>query len=391
MAGSAIDEMTDHKNDESPRADRKKWTRRSWIAAYVLMVFLVLEIGLRVFYLYAIDDLEARYGAGGPITLSRMRFLYNSLRGVDLFTDGLVVYDQSRGYKLAPNLRGYAIGPEPPNFLNTNSEGFRGVAEYAALPPAGVSRIVAIGDSFTFGESVNDHDTWPAQLEGLLSDTEVLNLGVFAYSHDQATLALRDDGLRYSPDIVILGFLEADLSRNLTPFFGYAKAVPDPHGPEPFVGVPVDTVDDIRRRLWTRSFIVETILMAWEGVTYELPPIPLQEESGVFLINMMGSLAEEAGARFIVVNTPGYNQTESFPEEFILKYVRDEDVEFVDPRPAFKEVLELEGQEAYDALYLPEDVHPSAAGYKLIAEATARYLQAHPSSPQAKAVEKIKP
>ena len=44
--------------------------------------------------------------------------------------------------------------------------------------------ILAVGDSFTFGDEVNDHEAWPAQLEQLLSH-HVINGGVFGYGLDQ--------------------------------------------------------------------------------------------------------------------------------------------------------------------------------------------------------------
>jgi len=341
-------------------------------------LFLVFELGLRCFYWFAIEDLEAPYGCGGPVALSRMNFLYHTLAGTDLFSEGLVVHDSNRGYKLAPDLRDFPLYPERDATLSTNSVGVRGAREFAASPPSGVRRIVAIGDSFTFGENVGDDETWPAQLEALLGDAEVLNLGVFAYSHDQAALALRDDGLPYAPGIVLLGYVDDDLNRNLCPFFCFAKPVPDLDGPEPFAGIPVESPSEIRRGFWYRSFIVETFRMAWQTAHYALPSYERQTEAGAFLLRMMRELTEEAGARFIVVRMVGREELEPYPREFIMTHVEAEGVEFVDPRPGFKAVLDRQGPEAYEALFLPDNSHPSAAGYQIMAEAVARYLEAHP-------------
>jgi hypothetical protein len=53
--------------------------------------------------------------------------------------------------------------------------------------------------------------------------TEVLNLGVHGYGHDQMLLYLREEGLRYRPDVVLLGFVQIDMPRNQLSFRDYAK------------------------------------------------------------------------------------------------------------------------------------------------------------------------
>ncbi len=65
--------------------------------------------------------------------------------------------------------------------VNTSSRRLRGDTG-GALPPEGVRRLVAIGDSITFGWGVSDTETWPAQLQAELNRrgqrVEVLNAGV---------------------------------------------------------------------------------------------------------------------------------------------------------------------------------------------------------------------
>lgn len=66
-------------------------------------------------------------------------------------------------------------------FVNSSSRRLRG-DRHGALPAEGARRLVAIGDSVTFGWGVADDESWPAQLERELGArghrVEVLNAGV---------------------------------------------------------------------------------------------------------------------------------------------------------------------------------------------------------------------
>ncbi|MBI5211349.1 MAG: hypothetical protein HY927_15350 [Elusimicrobia bacterium] len=131
------------------------------------------------------------------------------------------VHDARRGWALAPNVSGMPVFDG--KVLNSNSKGIRGTEEYTRERPAGKLRIVALGDSLTFGDEVGDAETYPDRLRQSLPGTEVLNLGVHGYGHDQMLLAFRDHGAAYRPDIVLLGFSESDMDRNLLGFRDYAK------------------------------------------------------------------------------------------------------------------------------------------------------------------------
>lgn len=74
--------------------------------------------------------------------------------------------------------------------------------------------VLAVGDSFTFGDQVSDGDTWPAQLERLLG-RPVRNGGVFGYGFDQTVLRaerlLLVDEL--DVDTVVVSLVPDDLKR----------------------------------------------------------------------------------------------------------------------------------------------------------------------------------
>ena len=102
-----------------------------------------------------------------------------------------------------------------------NAWGFRGPLP-AANPPAGVTRIVLIGDSQTEGLQVRYEETYGEvlrrNLERLLPHRhfEVINLAVSAYGTHQEVLTLRRYGPRVRPCWVVLGFYPGnDLADNV--------------------------------------------------------------------------------------------------------------------------------------------------------------------------------
>lgn len=95
--------------------------------------------------------------------------------------------------------------------IENNSEGFRGAERNAGGDDPGVLRILCIGDSITFGFNVDQPDSYPRQLEGLLAVRhpgrrfEIVNAGVPGWSWLQGLRFLELRGRALHPDIVIIG------------------------------------------------------------------------------------------------------------------------------------------------------------------------------------------
>lgn len=131
------------------------------------------------------------------------------------------IYNPSRGWALKPNIKDMNVWDN--KILNSNSKGIRGVDEYNYNKPADKIRILILGDSYTFGEEVSDNETYSYFLQQILPSTEVINLGVHGYGHDQMLIYMKKEGIKYHPDIVILGFKYENIYRNLLAFRDYAK------------------------------------------------------------------------------------------------------------------------------------------------------------------------
>jgi lysophospholipase L1-like esterase len=92
-----------------------------------------------------------------------------------------------------------------------------------APAPAGTAPVLAVGDSFTYGEGVFDAEAWPAQLQGLV-DRRVLNGGVSGYGFDQIVLRAEQLALALRPSVIVVSFIADDLQRTeMSRMWGYDK------------------------------------------------------------------------------------------------------------------------------------------------------------------------
>ena len=166
------------------------------------------------------------------------------------------IYDPSTGWRPKPNLRDVTVFGN--KILNTNSRGLRGKKDFPYIKDKTRLRILILGDSFTFGDGVSDAETYSYFLQQMLPHTEIINMGVHGYGHDQMLILFREEGVKYEPDIVILGFLPLDMPRNVLKFRDFAKPRFVLEGGElKLTGVPVPRPEEILEWDWTRPRLVD--------------------------------------------------------------------------------------------------------------------------------------
>src|SRR5690606_40298619 len=97
--------------------------------------------------------------------------------------------------------------------VTTGAHGERAPGWDAARAAAGV-RVLALGDSCTFGRGVPDEATWPARLEARLRaagrDAAVFNAGVEGYDTAQELEVLRRRAPLVRPTAVVVAWLAND-------------------------------------------------------------------------------------------------------------------------------------------------------------------------------------
>jgi hypothetical protein len=101
----------------------------------------------------------------------------------------------------------------------TNSRGFRNARDIPYEKPVGTFRVLSLGDSHAQGNEVRQEQTFSAVLERALSGSdrsaEVLNTGVSGFGTAEQLVLLENEGVKYRPDAVVLGFFANDFDDNL--------------------------------------------------------------------------------------------------------------------------------------------------------------------------------
>jgi len=135
------------------------------------------------------------------------------------------VYDEAYGWALR---RGARYAGRDGETITVNHDGYRG-RRHPRAPTPGVTRVVMLGDSVTFGTGVGDGETFSHLLDAR-PDLEVLNLGVDGYGTDQELIRLEREGLAFGPQVVILNFcVRNDYFDNALPVALYDGRSPKPY------------------------------------------------------------------------------------------------------------------------------------------------------------------
>ena len=247
----------------------------------------------------------------------------------------------------------------------------------AAGPP-----ILAVGDSFTWGESVADHETWPAHLQAI-SGRRVLNGGVTGYGLDQIVLRAEILARVHKPADIVVGVIADDVWRTeMSRLWAYNKPWFRPAGDGlQLMGVPV--------RPWKPPFGLS--LQWFESLCFRFP-YPLQLAAGYHRRAQRAGLGPRVAERLVdrlaaLQSTSGSRVTllalsEQFPwdprfsrawinarrglSQVVIDRARERGLALVDCHPA------IDAQAR--PLELFENFHMTSAGNRLVAGLAAAAL-----------------
>lgn len=270
--------------------------------------------------------------------------------------------------------------------MNVNAHGFRG-PEVSREKPAGVFRIACLGDSHTFGNGVEDDETWPAHLQRRLAASaprrriEVLNCGVNGYDTVQEEHWLREGVLAFEPDLVLLQFYVNDAALR-APDGSQQKVrdfVLDLTGPR-----REDWVKDLRERSRFVDLVFDGMYRRRGLKVYsELRSRPYREEGAGWLtvrdslLRIRDLLAEReidfgfVLYPFLVRRDGEMTSREAF--RIVSRFATENGIATLDAEPAF-DGLDLDGLRI--SMY---DYHGNARAHELFAGAVADWLEARGS------------
>jgi len=274
--------------------------------------------------------------------------------------------------------------------LTTNSQGFRSFNEYRIDKPAGVTRVIFLGDSFVFGWGVNDNKTFVYSLEKGLSsgNIEVINRGIYGFDICEYR-EMFDRMLKYNPDIIFLGFcLENDYNISVEPNsddseFEYAEKEDVAAKIRHFIN-NLHLITLVRDRLYITFPKIRNIVLSL-GINNKrdifLKEYPeslnrlLQEDEKILI--QMKTIAEEKGIDFVVILIPlkeqvycrdAINKFSDYdidrPNKEIAKILKRNKIEYIDLLPGIIDA----SKKTSKRLYFDTDPHWTRHGHNVVSD-----------------------
>lgn len=128
-------------------------------------------------------------------------------------------YGQFTLRKIRSNSVFWHTSPDGSWKFTTNNKGLRSDRDFEYEKPEGTIRIISLGDSHTQGYEVRQDYTFSAIIEKYLKahghNTEVINAGISGFSTGEELLFLENEGIKYKPDFIVLGFFANDFQDNI--------------------------------------------------------------------------------------------------------------------------------------------------------------------------------
>lgn len=320
--------------------------------------------------------------------------------------DPLLTRHPERGYALKPDQDRRWRRADFDVAVRTNGRGMRD--ESFAAARGSELRILAAGDSFTFGIGVEAEETWPEVLERRLEadrggnprSVAVLDLGVPGYSARQIRRWVEEVWPQLEPRMVVVGLYMPSYWRVRNPYVlkggtlihtaGLERVEVRPDGSRMLVDLPPGPLRQLEiwlkershlagyvltapRALWRRYRSVsrqvdeDAIRRAWQPVTREL--------------EALHGFATARGGRLVVLainkqeRDGSFSELQSLYNGILASFCREAGVTCVDPLPRMRD--EAGGRPVFR---FPEDLHWPPRAHRLagemVYEVVARELRA---------------
>jgi hypothetical protein len=330
---------------------------------------LVFEVGLRLY--------------DGVRVLRITNFIRDRVDQADVHYS---VYDEQLGWITKPDFHR--------RFFNTGRYGIRLAGGVDRPVPQGA--ILATGDSFTFGEEVDDNESWPAILE-TITHTQVVNAATGAWGTDQTVMRAEQMIEIAHPNVIVVGIFWPDMDRTeMAVFAGSPKpyfAIEE--GELVLKNVPVPRFRGMMRELGlTRTILGYSYTVFWLGErlglqhalygAYTASQRAMPEGTGVrvtcLLLRRLKEQTDREHIRLLLVMQYAYQDfpgSQPAPAAAVLRCAADLTIATVDMWSLFDRIKAENPNRFHSFFNFRQSIasHMSAAGNAVVAEEIARRLK----------------
>jgi lysophospholipase L1-like esterase len=316
---------------------RRRGKERLLSAIIVVASIIVTLVGIEIYTRTVVDD-------GMNFDLEMWKYAREIKRESPI---------EGVGHDHRPNSESYLMGAE----VEINSMGLRD-REYSLEKPAGVTRIMMLGDSLTFGWGVAEKDTVSTLLESRLNEGlerpayEVINGGVGNYNSSMEILSFLEREAVLKPDIVVLNYFIND-------------AEPTPHRTNSallehsYAAVYIMSRIDILER----TYFGKSDWRDYYSGLYDEDAAGWRQNREA--IRRLDAYCDAHGIRLMIVNYPELHQLRDYPftavTDKIAALAGELDAPFLDLLPALRDF------EPESLWVSPTDAHPNAKANTAIA------------------------
>lgn len=271
-----------------------------------------------------------------------------------------------------------------------NAFGFRD-EERSYEKPAGVFRVLGLGDSFTYGIGARYEEGYLRRVEKALNarpgehpQVQVIKAGIPGYFPEPERMLLQHYGVRYQPDVIIVCFVDNDI---IDTYLGLEAIGVDESGylksSEARVIGPVGTFFYIHSNLarailsrYIRQKITENYRIVQDEVykpngLYEAQWRQIEKE-----YRAMAEMARSIDAKLVLLYIPAHDVAartaaeQAYPPQRLSAWAKRNGVTFVNTTPAILAAIES----SPTPLYHPRDSRCTSAGYATVANELYRVL-----------------
>jgi hypothetical protein len=296
-------------------------------------------------------------------------------------------YDDKLGWAHKKNQQGRFNHPDFSVQVRINSHGLRD-EEYSQAR-TDRKRMLVLGDSFGWGFGVEHDEIFTEIIENKQPDWEIINASVSGYGTDQEFLYLKEKGIHYKPDVVLLLFSKNDFRNNVLDeqcwYYKPRFVLSDDQLILQNVPVPKSTtVQRLDRFFFGKTYLLKRIYLKIKiigiqvrsaskaerqrnaGKTAAKPAHPQKEQYRhrlvKHLITEINSFTADHGARLVLVSVPLGEEQRSVLEEVTAR----------------ENISYLPLDETFDAaageVSFRNDYHWNTTGQRIVADSIERFL-----------------